>query len=185
MNMGNVITGVWTCVPRFFKPSLVMNTHENNDDNEVPNSAVPVCFWCSLLRPWSESYRREHSPFLHGWRISTRKTATWWPLLCNICWALFLREHEALRFFSDSSYGQSKNINVLSMPFTLWKQKFKDSKINYMFPTHGHTFFGRLEQEIKKKDSILLPSKYFYVQTWKCPCVPRTLAMLWLQSCSS
>ncbi|ROJ94849.1 hypothetical protein DPX16_8053 [Anabarilius grahami] len=79
-----------------------------------------------------------------------------------------LRKHSILRLFSDSCYGQNKNISVLSMLFALRNQKFKDLSINYTFPVRGHSFlppdrvFGRLEQEIKK-DAILLPSEYLEI----------------------
>lgn len=96
-----------------------------------------------------------------------------------------LREHSILRLFSDSCYGQNKNISMLSMLFALRNQKFKDLSINYTFPVRGHSFlppdrvFGRLGQEIKKKDAILLPSEnleimerhgnvHVYWQHWQC-----------------
>lgn len=74
-----------------------------------------------------------------------------------------------MRLFLDICYGQNKNISVVSMLFALRNQKFKDLSINYTFPVHGHSFlppdrvFGCLEQEIKKKDAILLPSEYLKI----------------------
>ena len=80
-----------------------------------------------------------------------------------------LSQHQVLRLFSDSCYWQNKNINVLSMLFALRKQKFKDLTIDYHFPIRGHSFlpadraFGRIEQDIKKEDTILLPTEYLKI----------------------
>lgn len=110
-----------------------------------------------------------------------------------------LGEHDTLRLFSDSCYGQNKNINVLSMLIALRKQKFKDLTINYTFPIRGHSFlppdrvFGRLEQEIRKKDSILLPSVYLeimrrhgsvhvYGEHWQCYDFKAAAAKHWSSS---
>lgn len=96
-----------------------------------------------------------------------------------------LCEYNELRLFSDSCYGQNKNVSVLAMLFALKKRKFRDLRIEYTFPVRGHSFmppdrvFGRLEQEIKKQDTILLPSDYVnimnkhgnvhvYGEHWQC-----------------
>lgn len=96
-----------------------------------------------------------------------------------------LSQHKELRLFSDSCYGQNKNVSVLAMLSALRKRKFKDLRIEYTFPVRGHSFmppdrvFGRLEQEIRKHDTILLPSEYvnimqrhgnvhIYGQHWQC-----------------
>ncbi|CAM1328338.1 Uncharacterised protein g9739 [Pycnogonum litorale] len=75
------------------------------------------------------------------------------------------KEPLIVRLFSDSCYGQNKNINVLSMLFAL-RAQHPLLKISYYFPVRGHSFlpadraFGRIEQEIRKKETILLPDKY-------------------------
>ena len=96
-----------------------------------------------------------------------------------------LRQCQTLRLFSDSCYGQNKNINVLSMLFALRKQKYRNLRIEYNFPIRGHSFlpadraFGCIEQDIRKKDTILLPSEYLeilrkhgnvhvYGENWQC-----------------
>ena len=77
--------------------------------------------------------------------------------------------HRELRLFSDSCFGQNKNINVLSMLFALKKQKFPNVNIEYTFPVRGHSFlpadrvFGRIEQDIRKNNTILLPEGYHQI----------------------
>ena len=96
-----------------------------------------------------------------------------------------LSEYTKLRLFSDSCYGQNKNINVLSMLFSLRKNVFSNLNIEYTFPVRGHSFlpadrvFGRLEKDIKRQETILLPSEYInifrrhanvhiYGDSWEC-----------------
>ena len=96
-----------------------------------------------------------------------------------------LSRFTTLRLFSDSCYGQNKNINVISMLMALRKQKYRNLRIEYTFPIRGHSFlpadraFGRIEQEIRKHDTILLPSDYYeilkrhghlhvYNEEWNC-----------------
>ncbi|XP_060788694.1 uncharacterized protein LOC132893517 [Neoarius graeffei] len=92
---------------------------------------------------------------------------------------------QCLRLFSNSCYGQNKNINVLSMLFGLRSQLFPHLTINYFFPVRGHSFlpadrvFGRIEQDIRKHTTILLPDEYAsilhrhgnihqYGRDWQC-----------------
>ncbi|CAL9701146.1 unnamed protein product [Knipowitschia caucasica] len=96
-----------------------------------------------------------------------------------------LSHHKELRLFSDSCYGQNKNVSMLAMLFSLKKATLKNVRVEYTFPVRGHSFmppdrvFGRLEQEVKKNDTILLPSEYVtimekhgnvhvYGQHWEC-----------------
>lgn len=71
-----------------------------------------------------------------------------------------------LRLFSDSCYGQNKNVNMVGMLSSLRSSIFKDVKMEYYFPVRGHSFlpadrvFGRIEQDIRKQDTILLPEEY-------------------------
>jgi hypothetical protein len=51
-----------------------------------------------------------------------------------------LKNNQNLRLFSDSCYGQNKNINVLSMLCATRKQKFQHLNIEYTFPVRGHSF---------------------------------------------
>ena len=84
---------------------------------------------------------RERTTFVHGLRKKTRKTA-----ICCLCFAIFFGYCSACTqrtpwgVFSDSCYGQNKNINVLSMLSAKREQKFKDLKIYYTFPICGHSF---------------------------------------------
>lgn len=89
---------------------------------------------CTPSPPRSRRDRHWRKGDVHLLAWSENRTAARWPLLCNIMWVPLcwheLREHETLRLFSDSCYGQSKNINVLLMLFAPRKQKFKDPRIN-------------------------------------------------------
>ncbi|KAK0140925.1 Bifunctional epoxide hydrolase 2 [Merluccius polli] len=73
-----------------------------------------------------------------------------------------------LRLFSDSCYGQNKNMNMVSMLMELWNS-FPNLKIEHTFPVRGHSFlpadrvFGRIEQKIKKEETILLPEAYYAI----------------------
>ena len=74
-----------------------------------------------------------------------------------------------LRLFSDSCYGQNKNTNVLAMLMAFRKQECPQLKILYTFPIRGHSFlpadrvFGRVEQEICRNPTILLPDDYLAI----------------------
>ncbi|KAK0151969.1 hypothetical protein N1851_006668 [Merluccius polli] len=63
---------------------------------------------------------------------------------------------QSLRLFSDSCYGQNKNINVLSMLFALRSQLYPQLDITYFFPVRGHSFLN----------TILLPEEYVSI-LWK------------------
>ena len=70
-----------------------------------------------------------------------------------------------LRLFSDSCYGQNKNMNMVSTLMEL-RQSFPNLGIEYTFPVRGHSYlpanrvFGRIEQMIRKMYTILLPQEY-------------------------
>ncbi|XP_065654381.1 uncharacterized protein LOC136080946 [Hydra vulgaris] len=71
-----------------------------------------------------------------------------------------------LRLFSDSCYGQNKNINMVSMLLSLRKQHFRNLLITHTFPERGHSYlpanrvFGHVQQDIKKHEQILEPDIY-------------------------
>ncbi len=96
---------------------------------------------------------------------------------------------QRLRLFSDSCFGQNKNINLLSMLFALMKEAFPRISAEYVFPIRGHSFlpvdrvFGRIEQQVRKKDTILMPEEYYwnFAQPWKCSHLRATLEGLWFQ----
>lgn len=96
-----------------------------------------------------------------------------------------LHQCQSMRLFSDSCYGQNKNINLLSMLFALRSQMFPQLNITYFFPIQGHSFlpanrvFGRIEQDIRKHTAVLLPDEYSdilqrhgivhqYEKDWQC-----------------
>ena len=80
-----------------------------------------------------------------------------------------LSTRRELRLFSDSCYGQNKNMNVLAMLMAFHKQECPQLKISYTFPIRGHSFlpadrvFGRVEQEIRRNPTILLPDDYLAI----------------------
>ena len=61
-----------------------------------------------------------------------------------------VKESGHLRLFSDSCFGQNKNMNLVSMLMSL-KQLFSGLTVNYTFPIRGHSYlpadrvFGRIE----------------------------------------
>ena len=77
-----------------------------------------------------------------------------------------LHRAQRLRLFSDSCFGQNKNINLLSILFSFMKEAFPRISAEYVFPIRGHSFlpvdrvFGRIEQQVQKKDTILMPEEY-------------------------
>lgn len=80
-----------------------------------------------------------------------------------------IRQSGHVRLFSDSCYGQNKNATMVGMLSSLRSTIFKDVKMEYYFPIRGHSFlppdrvFGRIEQELRKKDTILLPEEYHVI----------------------
>ena len=80
-----------------------------------------------------------------------------------------LRHAEQLRMFSDSCFGQNKNMNFLSLIFSLRKSPFPNLHVEYVFPLRGHSFlpadrvFGRIEQAIRKQNTILMPEEYYRI----------------------
>lgn len=75
---------------------------------------------------------------------------------------------KVLRLFSDSCYGQNKNMAMLSMLFSIAAKRPRANPLvaQYNFPVRGHSFlpadrvFGRIEKSIRRHDTILLPAKY-------------------------
>ena len=53
-----------------------------------------------------------------------------------------LSTRRELRLFSDSCYGQNKNMNVLAMLMAFRKQECPQLKISYTFPIRGHSFLA-------------------------------------------
>lgn len=76
-----------------------------------------------------------------------------------------IRQSKGLRLFSNSCYGQNKNMAMVSMLMEL-RQTFPNLCIEHTFPVRGHSYlpadrvFGRIEQKIRKIDTILLPQEY-------------------------
>lgn len=89
-----------------------------------------------------------------------------WRHAFNTNWSNNLADNQELRLFSDSCYVQSKNISVLTMLFALRKQNQPHLDIIYFFPIRGHSLFpadrvfGRIQQDIKKRDQLLLLIEY-------------------------
>ncbi|XP_056098814.1 uncharacterized protein LOC130077555 [Rhinichthys klamathensis goyatoka] len=91
------------------------------------------------------------------------------PSALNDCFTVRLasqiRRSKGLRLFSDSCYGQNKNMTMVSMLMEL-RQTFPNLCIEHTFPVRGHSYlpadrvFGRIEQKIRRIDTILLPQEY-------------------------
>ena len=69
-----------------------------------------------------------------------------------------------VRLFSDNCPGQSKNYAMLSM-LSAFSARTK-AAIDYFFPIKGHSYlpadraFGRVEKQLRRHETILLPSEY-------------------------
>ena len=108
---------------------------------------------------------------LYVWREDQNKKDS--NMISSALWHYFtnvlsdqLSDFNTLRLFSDSCYGQNKNINTLAMLFALKKKCLSHMDIKYFFPVRGHSFlpcdraFGRIEREIKTHDIVSLPTEY-------------------------
>ncbi|KAL2092895.1 hypothetical protein ACEWY4_012693 [Coilia grayii] len=77
-----------------------------------------------------------------------------------------LHSAQKLRLFSDCCFGQNKNMNILSMLFAFLKTEVPQITAEYAFPIRGHSFllvdrvFGRIEQQVCKQETTLLPEEY-------------------------
>lgn len=78
---------------------------------------------------------------------------------------------QLLRLFSDSCSAQNKNVNVLLALQHFVKLKHPNLLIRHYFPIRGHSYFpadrvfGRIEQELRKLETILLPHEYHAVMS--------------------
>ena len=76
-----------------------------------------------------------------------------------------VKEIGHFHLFIDSCFGQNKDINLVSMLKSL-KQLFSGLTGNCTFPIRGRGYhpaervFGRIEQSVRKQDTILLPEEY-------------------------
>ncbi|XP_034047172.1 uncharacterized protein LOC117528648 [Thalassophryne amazonica] len=116
------------------------------------------------------SYQRKDDIHLYMWQENeSSKDSNMIASALNDCFKVRLegeiRKSKGLRLFSDSCFGQNKNLTVVSMLMEL-KQFFPSLGIEHTFPVRGHSYlpadrvFGRIEQKIRKTDSIRLPQEY-------------------------
>ena len=84
---------------------------------------------------WLESENRKDSNMI---------ASALYYFLTNIATQEIL-EKQHLRLFSDSCYGQNKNIGVVSMLFKLKSSIFNQVQIEHYFPIRGHTFYQLIE----------------------------------------
>lgn len=60
-------------------------------------------------------------------------------------------------------------MNVLAMLFTLQKNAYPNLSVEYVYLIRGHSFLpaarvlGRIEQNIRKLDTILMPEEYYSI----------------------
>lgn len=79
-----------------------------------------------------------------------------------------LQRFEKIQFFSDGCPGQNKNITMIGMLAKWLLEESPDAikSIEFIFPIVGHSFippdrvFGRIEKELRKKDTIIDPQEY-------------------------
>lgn len=72
-----------------------------------------------------------------------------------------------IKFYCDGCPGQNKNVTLMGMLMKwLYSTKTSVKHIFVIYPIVGHSFlppdrvFGRIEKDVKKKDTIILPSEY-------------------------
>lgn len=75
-----------------------------------------------------------------------------------------------LNLFSDSCSGQNKNqFTMITLLYYINHRTKIFQKINHIFPVRGHSYmppdrvFGRIEQVLRKKESIISPSQYYEI----------------------
>ena len=118
-----------------------------------------------------DSHQSKEDVFIFTWcEHENRKDSNMIASALNFCFRDRIRgrllDATNLRLFSDSCYGQNKNLNMLAMLCTLRRTAYPNMIIDYTFPVRGHSFlpadrvFGRIEQDLRKKDTILLPDEY-------------------------
>ena len=79
------------------------------------------------LYVWGEQQNRKDSNMI----ASALSHALRFPL------RRFVSQTQLLRLFSDSCYGQNKNINMISMLFSLRRRLYPNLKIEFTFPVRG------------------------------------------------
>jgi hypothetical protein len=75
-----------------------------------------------------------------------------------------------LNLFSDSCSGQNKNqFTMITLLYYINYKTIVFTQINHIFPVRGHSYmppdrvFGRIEQILRKKETILSPNQYFEI----------------------
>ena len=157
--------------------------------NECPESSITVCFdmmenlalkspigqtyysrqlykyvFGVVVHHGKDSHQSKEDVFIFTWcEHENRKDSNMIASALNFCFRDRIRgrllDATNLRPFCDSCYGQNKNLNMLAMLYTL-------RRTAYTFPVRGHSFlradrvFGRIEQDLRNKDTILLPDEY-------------------------
>ncbi|KAA0703634.1 hypothetical protein E1301_Tti015520 [Triplophysa tibetana] len=134
--------------------------------------------------------QRCHDIHLYTWleyqnsKDSNTVASALWHYLSSVARAE-LCQCESLRLFSDSCYGRNKNMHLLSMLFALRSHLYPQLNVTYFLPIRGHSFlpahrvFESIEQDIRKKTTILMPEEYCeilrkhgtvheYGKDWQC-----------------
>ncbi len=101
-------------------------------------------------------------------RGSNEITSALFDLLNSITQHSFKRKkYRILSLFSDSCSGQNKNFTMmLALLMYVNQDLCPFEKIRFTFPVRGHSYmapdrsFGRVEKEVRKHESILMPAGY-------------------------
>lgn len=124
-----------------------------------------------VVHQGKDSHQSLDDVFLFTWcENENKKDSNMIASALNYCFTDRIRRRlegaTVLRLFSDSCYGQNKNLNVMAMLCALRKKTYPNLAIEYTFPVRGHSFlpadrvFGRIELELRRRETILLPSEY-------------------------
>lgn len=116
--------------------------------------------------------------FFYSWlesqsaRGSNEITSALFDLLSNITQqnAFKRKKYRILSLFSDACSGQNKNFTMmLALLMYVNSDSCQFQKVRFTFPVRGHSYmapdraFGRVEKEVRKHESILLPAGYYEI----------------------
>lgn len=163
------------------KPGTVSVSFDMMQNQPLPKHNVTDVFYSRQVWVYnltfvicSEGNEGKDNNFLYTW---TETEAARGPNEVCTCLLNFLHTLEdrykeanpvphTLRLFSDSCSAQNKNQFVMGVLLHFVNKSTVFKKIEHYFPVRGHSYmpadrtFGRIEQALRKKSKIFLPSEY-------------------------
>lgn len=88
-------------------------------------------------------------------------------MLYHILGTLSFNDVHCIKFYCNGCPAQNKNVSLMGMLMQwLYSTKTSVKHIHVIYPIVGHSFlppdrvFGRIKKDVKKKNTIILPSEY-------------------------